>query len=332
MRKKFAGCLIVAVVAAIALVRAAPAVELGSITLDAKAIAAGEIRTAPLQRLAHAPAIAAYGTVLDPGPLAKLSAALAAAHGKLLADRARAQLARSEERRAAELYKAQHNVSQAAMETARSELAVALAGQATAQAQVTELRARIRADWGAKLGTAIASATSPLPQLDSGAKSLVEVSLPLGQALTTPPTIAAATAPDGTQLKLRLIGRAPRAALGVAGPSLFYLTTTQSAAPIGTPLSVSLRPAATTAGLLVPRAAVVWRDGQALVYRHSGASRFTPVPITTAFGSSKGYFVPEDPSAGLHPGDMVVVNGAALLLSASSSPRGAKKAAAGSDD
>lgn len=331
MRKRTVACVVFAAVAALAVVRAVEAAGPGSVTLDPKAIAAGEIRTAPVQHLDHAPPIAAYGIVLDPGPLAKLSAELAAGRSKVAAERARVTLARSEASRAATLYHAQHNISQAALQTAQSRLQVAEADQATAEAQLAELKARIRADWGSKLATAVASSAAPLPQLDSGAESLVEVSLPLGQALATPPAMASAAAPDGTQIALRLIGRAPRAAEGVAGQSLFYLMDTQTSAPIGTPLAVALN-VAEKAGLLVPRSAVVWHNGRALAYRETTPGSFAPIPILTSFSTDHGYFVPQDVSAALHPGDRIVVNGAGLLFSASQSPPAAKKAAKADDD
>ncbi len=327
MRNRSAACFVSIAVAAMAVVRAAPAAGLAPITLAPKAIAAGEIRTAPVQRLDHAPPIAAFGIVLDPGPLAKLSAELAAGRSKVAAERARTTLARSEATRAADLYRAQHNISQAALQTAQSHLRIAEADQATAEAQLAELKARIRADWGTTLAAAVASSRAPLPQLASGGESLVEVSLPLGQALATPPATASATTPAGTQLVLGLVGRAPRAAKGVAGQSFFYLMKTRSSAPIGTPLTVALNVAAASTGLLVPRSAVVWHNGEALAYRETSPGSFTPVPVLTSFSTDKGYFVPQDQSAALKPGERIVVDGAALLFSASQSPPAAKKSA-----
>ncbi len=226
MRKRFIGCLMLAI-ATIAVDRVAAAAELVPVTLDAKAIASGQVRTAPLKRLDRAPPITAYGIVLDPGPLATLSAQFAAAHSKIVAGEARSALARSEAMRAADLYRVQHNVSQAALQTAQSHLQVAEADQATVKAQLAELQAHIRADWGPTLAAAVVSATTPQPQLESGTELLVQVSLPLGQALPLPSPEASATTPDGVHVALRLLSRAPRAAEGVAGQSLFYLMAAQ---------------------------------------------------------------------------------------------------------
>jgi hypothetical protein len=310
----------------------APANEYAPITLDPKAISAGEIRTAPVRQLDHAPPITAYGTVLDPQPLATLSAQLAAARSKLAAEQAKAVLAKSEAKRATDLYGAGRNISEAALQTAQSKLLVAEADQAMATAQLAELQAHIQADWGTTLAKAAAAPSEPLPQLESGAQRLVEVSLPLGQALPVPPTDADATTPDGKRVALQFVSRAPRAVAGVAGQSLFYLMAGHSSAPIGTPLTVALNATAAKTGLLVPRSAVVWHNGEALAYRQTGPGSFLPVPVGTSFSSDEGYFVPQDGAVALHPGDRIVVDGAALLFSASQSPPPAAKAAKSDDD
>ncbi len=332
MRKKFVACVGFAVLALVARVPSAPAAVLAPITFAAKAIAAGDIRTKALPRLDHAPPITAYGLVLDPAPLVKLAAELALGRSKVAAENARARLARAEAGRATTLYRAQHNISQAALQTAQSRLQIAQADQASAEAQLAALNAVVRADWGSTLATAFASAAAPLPQLERGADALVEVSLPLGQALASAPAMASAAAPDGTKFALRLIGRAPRAAAGVAGQSLFYLMRTQSSAPIGTSLIVALDVAARRAGMLVPRSAVVWHNGQALVYHETAPGAFAPTPILTSFGLNNGYFVPLDQTTALKPGDRVVVKGAALLFSAAQSPPATKPSATAADD
>ena len=315
-------------VAAIAAAGTAGAQQLSTVTLDAKAISAGGIRTVALQQVLRAPRIAAFGIVLDPGPLITLSAQIAAARGKLAAAQAATALARSEAARAADLYGAQHNISLAAFQAAQSHLLVAQATQASAQAQLGEIMARARTDWGTRLGAAAASGAAPLPQLGSGVQQIVEVSLPLGQSLPAASTDPQASSPDGKRVALRLVSRAPRAAAGVAGPSLYYLMAAHDSAPIGTPLTVALSGPGTVAGVLVPAPAVVWHDGQALVYRQSSSGTFAPVTVATSSHTGQGYFVAEGEDPGLRPGQRIVVSGAALVFSASQSPPPATKAKA----
>ena len=321
--------------AAMASAGTAGAQPLSTVSLGAKAMSAGGIRTVALQRTRRAPRVAAFGRVLDPGPLISLSARIAAARGTLAAAQAASALKRSEAARASNLYRTQHNISQAAFQAAQSQLLVAQATQASAQARLGELLARARSDWGARLGAAAASGTAPLPELESGAEQIVEVSLPLGQSLPPPSTDPQASTPDGKRVALRLVGRAPRAAAGVAGPGLYYLMATQDSAPIGTPLTVSLRAHGAVAGVLIPASAVVWHDGRALVYRQSAPGAFAPVAMPHVTRTQRGYFVADLSDEAPRPGQRIVVSGAALVFSASQSPPATAKIQAakpGDDD
>ena len=314
--------------AAIAAAGTAGARQLSTVTFDAKAVSAGGIRTIALQQVQRAQRMSAFGIVLDPGPLINLSAQIAAARGKFAAAHAAVALAGSEAARAANLYGTQHNISQAALQAAQAHLQVAQAEQASAQAQLGELMARARTDWGARLGAAAASGAAPLPQLESGTQQLVEASVPLGQSLPPLSTHAQASTPDGQPVALQLIGIAPRAAAGVAGPGLYYLMTPQDSAPIGTPITVTLRGPGTVSGVLIPTAAVVWHDGHAVVYRQRSANTFAPIAVPEPAHVGQGYFVSGGHGATLQPGQRIVVAGAALVFSASQAPAPAAAAKA----
>ena len=318
---------LVAAMAATILARAAVAGALAPIALDSQALSAGHIRTTELKRLQSAPQVTAYGVVLDPGALVTLSSQVAAARGAAAAARAKAALARSQARRATGLYRIHHNISKAALQIAQSGFEVAQAGQATAAARLVQLKTRMLAHWGPKLSAAARSGKAPLPGLESGASALVEVNLPLGQALAHPPEIASATTPEGQKVLLHLLSRAPRTAAGVAGQSVFYLMPERNSIPIGTPLSVVLETAARGAGVLVPQSAVVWHEGKPLAFRETVAGSFAGVPLGSFFVSSDGYFVPERGESSLHPGDRVVTAGAALLYSAATQAAPAAKTA-----
>ena len=292
------------------------AAELAPVTLEAKAISAGQIRVARLVQLTASPQISAYGFVLNPGPLVTLAADVVAARSAATAASARAALARSEDRRAVHLYRAHHNISRAALQSAQSTLAVAEADRATAVAQLAKWRTMMVADWGSKLSAAALSGSAPIPRLETGAAQLVEVSLPLGQGLPDPPAEVSATSPSGGTVQLRFVCRAPRTAFGVAGESFFYVMASRASAAIGTPLSVALSASPGKPGVLVPRSAVVWYQGEPFSFREITPDSFAPVPIRGAFVTKKGYFEPEGAGTLLHPGDRVVIDGAALLYSA----------------
>ena len=312
MSKRVIQCLAAAIAAAV-LAPVAPAAGLAPVKLGPEALSAGQIRTVRLRPLESAPRLSAYGIVLDPGPLATLAS-------QVIAARAQAALARSEARRATDLYRAHHNISQASLQSAQ-------AGLKTAVATLMQLNTRMLADWGPRLSVAALSGRAPAPALETGTAALVEVSLPLGQALAHPPTTALATTPDGEKVQLHFISRAPRTAAGVTGQSLFYLMPAQTAAPIGTPLTVSLETATTKTGVLVPQSAVVWHQGEPLVFREIAPGSFAPVRIRGFFISGDGYFVPVGRGTPLHPGDRIVTGGAALLYSAATQAAPAAKAA-----
>lgn len=295
---------------------AVPAAPLRPVALDARALSAGHIRTVPLQALKFAPRIFAYGVVLDPGSLVTLASQVTAAREQAAAARAKATLARSEARRATGLYRAHHNISEAALQSARSALVIARAAQATAAARLLQLQTRMLARWGRRLLVASRAGKAPLPGLEGGTSALVEVSLPLGQALAHPPAMALARTPEGQPVRLHRLGRAPRTTAGVAGQSLFYLMPARASIPIGTPLSVALRVAARGTDVFVPRSAVVWHEGEPLAFRETAKGSFAAVPLGSFFVASEGYFVPESSGTPLHPGDRIVTRGAALLYSA----------------
>lgn len=312
MSKRVIQCLAAAMAAAF-WVPMALAAGLAPIKLGPQALSAGQIRTARLRRLESAPQLSAYGIVLNPGPLATRAS-------QVITARAQATLARSEVRRAAVLYRAHHNISQAALQSAQT-------GLETAAATLMQLKTRMLAHWGPKLSAAALSGSAPVRGLETGAAALVEVSLPLGQELERPPANALATTPDGEKIWLRFVSPAPRTAAGVAGESLFYLMPAEISMPIGTPLTVALASRAREAGVLVPRSAVVWDHGELLVFRETTPGSFLPVPIRSSFISGDGYFVPESPGTLLHPGDRIVTGGAALLYSAAAQAAPAAKAA-----
>ena len=317
MSKRVIPCLTAAMATAL-LAPVAPAAALAPIRLGTQALSAGQIRTTRLRRLESAPRLSAYGIVLDPGSLARRAS-------QVIAAGAQAALARSEARRAAGLYRADHNISQAALQSAHARLQ-------TAAATLMQLQTRMLAHWGPKLSSAALSGSAPVRALEAGTAALVEVSLPLGQGLERPPENAVATTPDGEKIHVRFISRAPRTAAGVAGETLFYLMPAESAAPIGAPLTVTLEARAREAGVLVSRSAVVWDHGEMIVFRETAPGTFLPVSIRNSFISGGGYFVPEHPGTSLHPGDRIVTGGAALLDSAAAQMAPANAEHAGTPD
>jgi hypothetical protein len=302
--------------AATLFVHAACANGLSPVTLDAHAIAVGRIRTIRLKSLQSAPLVTGYGLVLDPAALVRQVSLLISARASLAAAAARTAFARENARRARHLYLARHNIAKAALQRARTAFSVAEAQRSAAAAMLAQARTTLLSKWGARLAAAALTGGAPLPALESGTTSIVEVSLPLGEALGHPPASATGRCPGGRVVRLHLLGRAPSASAGIGGQSLLYLMRMQSCAPIGTPLAVTLQTSAGQPGVQVPRSAVVWRRGMPWVFRLGPAHAFLPLAIPGAMAAGKGYFLPSQAQSRLHAGERIVDHGAALLYSA----------------
>lgn len=304
----------------------------GSVTLTPEAIKAGQIELVSLAASKQATTMSAFGQILDPAELAALAAQLTDAKAQISAAEAKLSLAKANADRAARLFHAQHNVSEAEFEAANAAAQVAAADAGAAKAKLTSLEASIRANWGPALTPSIVSGDALLSDLQAGKACLVQAVLSLGQALPTPPETATASLPDGGTLSLKLIGPSPRVPPGMTGQALFYISSTDVCPPIGMPVQVQLPEGPEQSGVLVPASAVVWRGAQPIIYLASGENSFQPTPISAADRQADGYFVPAGPDVPLKAGDSVVVKGAALLLSEAQSPADKKSATSGDDD
>ena len=302
------------------------------LSLAPEAIAAGHIERARLAASRQTATVTAFGQILDPAQLTALSAQLTEAKAQIAAAEAKLALARANADRASKLFRAQHNISVAEVQSAESATQVATADAEVAKARLNSLEARIRADWGASLAPSIMSGSGPLPAFQGGTACLVQAVLPLGQALPVPPETASASLPDNRTLPLKLIGLSPRVPTGMSGQALFYVSSTPACPPVGMPLQVTLPDGPEQQGVVIPASAVVWQGAQPIVYQASGQDSFLPIPISTADKQATGYFVPLSPDGSLKPGAFVVVKGAALLLSQSQSPAEKTSASSGDDD
>lgn len=303
----------------------------GQLVLTAAEIKTGGIESAPLQPVRRAAAVIAYGQVLDPGLLAAASAKLASARASVDQAQAKLALAQAQESRAATLFRAQHNISEQDFQMAEAGARVATANLAVAQATLRSAQARIGADWGQKLSAAIATDAAPLPDLANATSCLVEVTLPLGAALTSAPAEAKGALPSGNTVLLHLIGPSPRTPAG-SGQSLFYLGSGTACPPSGTALQTSLAAGPQRVGVVVPAAAVVWRNGKPLAFRDDGQGGFALVSLADAVPLPEGYFVPAAADSPFEAGEKVVVKGGALLLSQAEMSASAKPAGGGDND
>ena len=280
----------------------------GPVVLSSGQITRAGIVVETLRPAHFAPSIPALGVVLNPAPLIRLHGSIAEADATVAGAKAKVLLEQQQMVQAKALYRRGQIISMSDYQKAAEDLAAHQAALTVARVKRTALLAEAGADWGAAMAGVLRSGGDPLPQLGAGEAILVGLSLPPGIGLADPPRRVEAKA-AGIRFRLLLIGPAPGMLGGYPGQSFIYQAAAQAGTPVGATVSATLPVGPRQNGVVVPRSAVVWQSGRAMVYRAAAGRRFEPVAIATGSPTSAGYFVP----AGLSPGDRVVVRGAALL-------------------
>jgi NOL1/NOP2/fmu family ribosome biogenesis protein len=286
-------------------------VAAASAVLGGHAIAQAGIAVATLHAARMRPAVAALGVVLDPAPLLQLSGQFATLAAQVDGAKAKVVLEKQQMAQAAALYRSRRIISLATYQKAVEDLTASRATLTVARTKRKALLAQTEASWGPAMAAILRRNGAPLPQLAANKAMLVALSLPPGVTLAKPPQHVTAEA-AGIRFALDLIGPVPRMLGSYPGQSFLYKAALQPGVPIGTTVSAALPTGPQQAGVEVPRSAVLWRNGHALVFRAISDHRFEPVPIATGVPAVGGYFV----SARLTPGDRIVVRGAGLLLGA----------------
>jgi hypothetical protein len=245
--------------------------------------------------------VPAYGFVLDPLPLSKLSSDLLSAQAAL--DASDAQY-----RRAKQLYAEQKNVS-------LRDLQIAQTAYLTDKVRFQTLQQQLRDGWGAEIAQKDARARGELVSaLISRREALARVTAPIGEQLDGSPRGADVYVLGHEQqpLTARAIHEAPTVDPRMQGQS-FLLLISADMFPIrpGTAVSARLATSDKAKGVMVSRSAVVRYAGAEWVYREAKSDVFTRLEIFPAQLTGAGYFVTQ----GLRPGTRIVVTGAQTLLS-----------------
>ena len=158
-----------------------------------------------------------------------------------------------------------------------------------------------------------------LPQLARSLASLeaalVRVDLPAGESLATPPAKARFFAPasEAGQFDAEFIGPATSVGPEFQGQAFLYLATqTKRRLAPGANLTAVLElPGDASAGVDIPRAAVVRSEGRGWAFVQTGDDTFTRREVALTRPTNDGWFVAEV----FKPGENVVVTGAQVLLS-----------------
>ena len=317
----------------LALLMAAPAwaVPPGVRVAPAELAASGVV-LAPLAAVREAPQIEGLASVRDPAPLLADAARLAAARAQAAAAAAEASAAEAEAARLESLYRHGENAALRDVQTARAQAAAAAARRTAAVAQFAAARAAARAQWGGALTALALRGPQALADFADGRVALIELALPPATRMPAPPTIS--LQPSGmAAMPATLLGPAPRTDAVVQGPTWYYRVAVSAARAgalrIGARLAADVpEPGAAVSGVRVPTAAVIWYAGQPWVYVETAPGDFRRQSLPVAAHGAAGWFV----SAGLRPGQRVVVHGGELLLSQELKPPAGARPAGGDND
>lgn len=251
-------------------------------------------------RAAQAPVeLAATAEVLDPSALAKSADDIAALQ-------ATADASNAEARRVQALFAADGNMSRKAVEAARAQAAVD-------QAKLQQARTQLRMDWGSAIAALDART------LHARAESLLDgrTAWLKAEPLTLPAAgfQAAGATLRSSDVTARVLGPLPRSTSGLAGGWLLEAPGTDLTP--GMTLPVRMRGAAAgTAGVLLPRSAVVRWNGVAWAYIATDATHFERRAVNALAITADGWVV----GAPFKAGEKAVARGAEMLIALDAAP------------
>lgn len=253
------------------------------------------ITVAPVGSAQYSPETAGYGRVLDTGAYLSTRAEVAAAQ-------ATADGSQQEYTRLKALHDQGENASLQAVENAES-------AAVRDRAQLAAAQARLLGAWGPILSGNGADATLRL--LSTGTAALIRIDLPAGDA--APAGNRARVAPltgDPAWRDVEILGPAVAADPQFQGRGWIAVWRDQPAA-VGTALRATVPTgAAAQAVIVVPKHAIVYYQGGSCIYTPTTNGGFQRRLVTLGPVLESGLIV----TAGLTPGEKIVVNGAQQLL------------------
>jgi hypothetical protein len=282
------------------------AVKLDVQTREKNGIEVAELLAAPYQDR-----VRGYGSVLDLSQLTGLANSYANARAQLQMAQAKRAVSKTAFERAQGLYRNQQNVSLAQVQAAEAALQTDEATLTAADAQVRALAATVQQNFGPIIGQSLLDGSSLVTRLIEQRDFLLQVTLPPGVTLPSPPKEATLELEGGTSATISLVSLAARTDPRIQGMSFLYLVSATSLVLPGMNLLVSLPSGLPGDGVAIPPSAIVWWQDRAWIYRQSGTDLFVRTEVPTILPTPNGGYVVKD----LPKGTTIVTQGAQLLLS-----------------
>ncbi|MDB5395106.1 MAG: multidrug transporter [Rhodospirillales bacterium] len=264
------------------------------------------IEVAPAAAAMGTEQLRAYATVLDPVRLTELTNSAAAARAQLTAAQAKLAASKAAVERTKALYRADQNVSLAALQTAQAAYDADEAAVATARAQSEASEAIEQQEFGSELNGQPELSTA----LTTRRSVLLQVTVPPGVWLATRPASLELQGDAGQRTEARFVSNATHTDPKIQGQSMLYV------APANEWLLPGANVMAVIAGdprrgVIVPATAVVSWQGRIWTYVKTGAETFRRVAVPQDVPAADGGWIMPD----LPAGSPIVVKGAELLLS-----------------
>ncbi|MEO5829048.1 MAG: hypothetical protein ABIQ36_00610 [Rhodanobacter sp.] len=278
---------------------------------------ASHITVAPLATTTAQVEITAYATVLDLQPLFELRNRVAAARADVGTFTAQGDNSSAQYARSRILFADDRNVSQKSLQGAQALMQADTVKLQSAKAALTELDASMRQQFGDALThAAMTPASSLFQRLQSGAAVVLRITLPASYG-AAPPAEMMVDAAGGQSIPVQKLSASPLADPAVQGSPWLYVA--QQTLPAGSRASAQVPvPIPTTSALLIPESSVVWYGGQTWAYVRTAPDRFTRRYVSAVNERDQGFLV----TSGFHAGDLIVTQGAQLLLSEELAPHG----------
>jgi hypothetical protein len=275
--------------------------EAGVVKLDVAAQKRLALEIAPLKPTQHKAAIAAYGRVVDPSPLAALDGELATAEAGLEASRAADERTRG-------LFQGGENVARKTLETTQAQLR-------TDQTRVQALQRKLALEWGESVAQLDAAARGKLlDQLVRGGTALLRVDIAAGQAVAETPKAARVAVIGREREPFDTAQITPATLVDPKTQTQGYLLQVEHPPfPLhpGAAVTAWLElPGEAQAGVIVPRSAIVYFGGAAWIYVQAEEEEFERRKIALERPVAEGVFVAEQ----FKGDEKVVITGAQMLL------------------
>lgn len=280
------------------------------------------ITISKLEASQHKGSMTSYGTVASINSLLDLRLRYQAAKAEASVTRASAANYNAEYQRLKALNADDKNVSDRAVTAAEAAIKSDQARLLASESAANNIQDTMRQQWGDVLTKLAIQEAINKPLLQEN-EVLIQILLPFNAPEPKPNShllISVADSANNKAIVAVFVSRAPSIDTTLQGKTYFYRAS-DNALRVGMRVQTSSLYAQTSdgksssgtlnKGVIVPNSAVVWYGGKAWVYLQQGTNRFVRKPIVTDTELDNGWFN----QGTLKPNDIIVTNGAQLLLS-----------------